>query len=120
MTVKDDGYGRDEPLPVRPKFKDLPEARGSGRVSRHIQPRRRNSVSRRTTATTSVPRPRPKKAPADPRLFTSQPKFWPKKPVRNDSGRNTVAMIVSRFITSLSRLDTTDMYASSDPLSRSR
>ncbi len=67
-----------------------------------------------------MPIPRARKAPREPSRTTIQAKFWPKNPVRNDSGRNTVAMMVSCFITSLSRLDTIDMYASSEPLSRSR
>ena len=41
-------------------------------------------------------------------LRTSQPKFWPKKPVMNVSGRKTVAMIVSCFITVLRRFETVD------------
>jgi hypothetical protein len=45
-----------------------------------------------TTAVTSVPRPKIRKAPRDPSRLTSQPRFWPKNPVRNDSGRNMVAM----------------------------
>ncbi len=83
--------------------------RGQGRVTgRQIQPRRRNSQHRPATAATSVPMPRIRKAGRLPRRPTSQAKFWPKNPVRNDSGRNTVAMMVSCFITSLSRLDTID------------
>ena len=39
---------------------------------------------------------------------TSQPKFIPKKPVMNDSGRNTVPTIVSCFITSFWRLLTVE------------
>jgi len=39
---------------------------------------------------------------------TSQPKFWPKKPVTTDSGRKIVATIVSCFMTALSRLETVD------------
>ena len=39
---------------------------------------------------------------------TIQPKFWPKKPVMNVSGRKMVAMIVSCFITVLSRLETVE------------
>jgi hypothetical protein len=72
------------------------------------------------TASASVPMPKMRNAVSDPSRFTSQPRFWPKNPVRNDSGRNTVAIMVSCFITSLSRLDTIDMYASSEPDSRSR
>jgi hypothetical protein len=84
------------------------------------QPRRRNMNSRIRTAATSVPIPKMRNAAREPSRLTSQPRFWPKNPVRKDSGRNTVAMMVSCFITSLSRLDTTDMYASSEPESRSR
>ena len=51
---------------------------------------------------------------------TSQLKFWPKKPVRKLRGRNTVAMMVSCFMTTLSRLDTVDRWVSMTPLSRSR
>ena len=72
------------------------------------------------TASTSMPTPMPKKAERDPIRSTSQAKFWPKNPVRYDSGRKIVAMIVSCYICWFIRLDTIDMYASSDPLSRSR
>ena len=40
--------------------------------------------------------------------WTIQAKFWPKNPVRNDSGRKMVAMTVSCFMTTLSRFDTVD------------
>ena len=37
---------------------------------------------------------------------TSQPKFWPKKPVTNVSGRKIVATTVSCLEIALSRLET--------------
>ncbi len=40
--------------------------------------------------------------------LTSKPKFWPKKPVSQLSGRKMVAMIVSCFMTLFSRLETVD------------
>ncbi len=40
--------------------------------------------------------PSPQKAPSEWMWFTSQPKFWPKKPVMNVIGRKTVPTIVSR------------------------
>ncbi len=52
--------------------------------------------------------------------FTSKEKFWPKKPVMNPRGKNTVAMMVSCFMTTLRRLDTVDRWVSMAPLSRSR
>ena len=39
---------------------------------------------------------------------TMKPKFWPKKPVMNDSGRKIVAITVSCFITSFWRLLTVE------------
>jgi hypothetical protein len=39
---------------------------------------------------------------------TIQSKFWPKKPLMNVSGRKIMAMIVSYFITALSRLETVE------------
>jgi len=39
---------------------------------------------------------------------TIQPKFCPKKPVSQASGRKMVAMIVSCFITLLRRLETVE------------
>ena len=47
-------------------------------------------------------------------------KFWPKNPVRNVSGRKTVAMIVSCLEISPWRLATVERYISVAPLSRSR
>ncbi len=71
--------------------------------------------------TTSSPRPRAKNDHVlASTLLTSQAKFWPKKPVRNDSGRKIVAMIVSCFEISPWRLATVDRYMSVAPLSRSR
>ena len=42
-------------------------------------------------------------------------KFWPKNPVRKLRGRKMVAMIVSCFITTFSRLDTVDTWVSMTP-----
>ena len=39
---------------------------------------------------------------------TSQPKFWPKKPVSEVRGRKIVATTVSCFMTALSRLETVE------------
>ena len=66
-------------------------------------------VMRTITARASVPTPTPTKVCPGCRCgVTSQPKFWPKNPVSHDNGRNTVAMMVSCFVTSLSRFETTD------------
>ena len=51
---------------------------------------------------------------------TSAPKFMPKKPVKNVSGRNSVANTVSRVIRRFRRLDTVDRYTSMAVLNRSR
>ena len=59
-------------------------------------------------------------AVSDPIGSPISPRFCRRTRSGTDSGRNTVAMMVSCFITSLSRLDTIDMYASREPLSRSR
>ena len=45
---------------------------------------------------------------SSPMWRTIQPKFWPKKPVMKVSGRKIVAMIVSCFITTLSRFETVE------------
>jgi hypothetical protein len=50
----------------------------------------------------------------------NQAKFWPKNPVMNVRGRNTVAMIASCFITPLRRFDTVDVYTSIALDNRSR
>ncbi len=55
-----------------------------------------------------------------PSRVTIQPKFWPKKPVRKLMGKKMVAMIVSCFMTTLSRFDTVERCVSIAPLSRSR
>jgi hypothetical protein len=78
------------------------------RRRRQNQPRRRNSTNSPAAAASSEPMPNARKAGRPPSLTTSQPKFWPKNPVRKVSGRKTVAMTVSCFITSLSRFDTID------------
>ena len=46
--------------------------------------------------TTSEPIPSTRKVGSPPSRLTIQPKFWPKNPVRNESGRKIVAMTVSR------------------------
>jgi len=53
--------------------------------------------SRPATAATSVPIPKMRNAPRDPSRAISQPRFWPKNPVRKDSGRKMVAMMVARW-----------------------
>ncbi len=73
-----------------------------------------------TTVTMSTPTARTQKAHVDPIHRTSKAKFWPKKPVRKLSGRKMVAMIVSCFITTLSRFDTVERCVSMTLESRSR
>ena len=56
----------------------------------------------------SVPIPKPMSASQLLVCLTMKPKFWPKNPVNQLSGKKTVAMIVSCFITELSRFETVD------------
>ena len=51
---------------------------------------------------------------------TIQLKFCPKKPVMKVSGRKIVAISASCLVTSFSRLETVERYASLAPVSRSR
>ena len=51
---------------------------------------------------------------------TSEAKFCPKNPVRKVKGKKTVAMMVSCFITTLSRFDTVERWVSMTLESRSR
>ncbi len=53
-------------------------------------------------------------------LRTIQAKFMPKNPTIQVSGMKIVATIVSRFMTSLRRLETVERYTSIAPVSRSR
>ena len=71
--------------------------------------------------------PKTRKAPNPEMWSASQAKFWPKNPVTNVSGRNTVAMMVSRSIVELCRTliwvcstEMTAMLASRMVASRSR
>ena len=50
---------------------------------------------------------------------TRKPKFWPKKPVITMSGRASVAITVSRWMTTLSRFETVERYTSIAPVSKS-
>ena len=52
--------------------------------------------------------PRPTKAGQPPTESTSQPKFWPKKPVIQLSDRKIVAITASCFITPFTRFDAID------------
>jgi hypothetical protein len=60
------------------------------------------------SATSSVPTPTPKKVSQRPTWPTSQPKFCPKKPVSQLSGRKIVAITASCFITTFSRFETVE------------
>jgi hypothetical protein len=64
--------------------------------------------------------PTPAKTGSPPKRPTVQEKFCPKKPVRKVIGKNTVAIIVSCFMTTLSRLETVDKCVSRAPERRSR
>ena len=68
------------------------------------------------TAASSRPMPNTQKVHECTRKwFTRRLKFWPKNPVRKLSGRNTVAMMASCFMTTLSRLDTVEIWENVDP-----
>ena len=69
-----------------------------------------NDASEPPTAapTTTVPSPSATNVPQSLMWRTSKPKFWPKKPVSQLSGRKIVAITVSCFITAFSRFDTVD------------
>jgi len=71
-------------------------------------PRRRKKTIRPMTVNTCSPMPAPMKTGRLPRRATIHPKFWPKKPVRKLRGKKMVAMMVSCFMTTLSRLETVD------------
>jgi drug/metabolite transporter (DMT)-like permease len=70
------------------------------------KPARRNHTNSRAQGTSSPPIPKTRKTQNELMCFTSQPKFWPKNPVTNVSGRKIVAMIVSCFMTTFRRLET--------------
>ena len=75
---RSDVAGADEPVPGRRRSRPTSRRRARGRPS------------------------------AESMCRTSQPKFWPKKPVTNVSGRKNVATIVRTFTISLSRLETAE------------
>ena len=110
-------HRRDAPLrpppQVRPHAAAFARTGGSRRGTGCRHKRQVRASRAGGTASTAPPRRAPRcrcrgsgRSPGRPGGCTSQPKFWPKKPVRKDSGRNTVAMIVSCFMTSFSRFDT--------------
>jgi hypothetical protein len=70
------------------------------------KPARRKYMNSRAQDTSSPPIPKTRKTQSESMWFTSQPKFWPKKPVRKVSGRKIVAMTVSCFMTTFRRLET--------------
>ena len=84
------------------------------------QPRRRNMTSRAPATTICEPTPTAQKAEKLVIRPIIQPKFCPKNPVKKLSGKKTVAMMVSCFMTTFSRFDTVDRWVSSAPLNRSR
>ena len=87
----------------------------------------RNQSSRTMPAPTKLPTPKSRKAPSVSMWSASQPKFIPKKPVMNVSGRKIVAISVSRLAVSFWRTlisfcstEITAMFAWSTIASRSR
>src|SRR5262245_25188147 len=76
-----------------------------GPESLQNQPRTRKRISRPTTVRSSRPMPRSTNACQLATSPTIQPKFWPKKPVMNESGRKIVAITVSCFVVTLRRFD---------------
>lgn len=80
--------------------------------SEDSQPRRRNMISSAVATTIWEPTPANQKAEKLVIRPIIQPKFCPKKPVKKLRGKNTVAMMVSCFITTFKRLDTVDRWVS--------
>ena len=95
---------------------------GSGQSARRSEPaapleeRHQDHDARRSRCRCRAPT----KAGQPAMLRTSQPKFWPKKPVMKVSGRKIVAITASCFITTLSRLETVERKTSIELVSRSR
>ena len=63
-------------------------------------PLRWNQVKRTAHETARLPIPKTRNDHSEVTWPTSQPKFIPKKPVRNDKGRKMVAMTVSCLVVS--------------------
>ena len=90
------------------------------RTTRQNQPRRLKKPNSSAIATSSVPSPSSTKVSQLPMCLTIQPKFWPKEPVAQVSGRKIVAITASCLINELSRFETVERQTSIVPLRSSR